>query len=70
MADIRQHLIIRDMQITSTQEAEDPPQFQLELEVEHAELRERWWQGITMPKGALLQLLSLLEYTAKKEKMR
>ena len=55
------------MQITSTQNADDPPEFQLELEVQHTELGERWWQGITMPKGALLQLLSLLQYTAKKE---
>ena len=55
------------MQLTSTQNADDPPAFALELEVEHTEAGHRWWQAIHMPKGALLELLSLLRYTAEKE---
>lgn len=70
MAEVTQHLVIKDMQITATQEVDDPPQFELELEVQHAESGQRWWQGVTFPKGALVQLSSLLDYTLKKENLR
>ena len=62
---VDQHLTMRDVHIIAIKDTENPPEFDIVMDIEHVETAHQWRQSVNIGREQFAQYLEMLIYAAK-----
>lgn len=61
---VEQHLSVQEFHIIAIQDTQNPPEFDIILDVEHIETAHAWRQSLNMGRDQFIQYVRMLNYAA------